>query len=413
MNSKLSCRDAKKRLIMLDYDEPVPQDLQEHFDTCPSCRKEYTDQKEMHDLLRAYARACRASAPKELSDSVMKRIRDEKVEIKKDDTAKRLRLPIGTIAAAAAVLAVYVGVYQSKLPISLFSDEKANGTQSEDVNETQLFYAKSAGGDALFEPDVTEDSGDSYDAQDNTADSSSKNEDADYYIVDTDGLSDGTCDDAPFSLRQSVMKAPSAPDNTGSLSSGGETPQIDSAESAVNGSENTTYSAPVEPNAESTAYNFEADDRSLGGEEYSDGAQTDGITSGDSNGICGLPKAESEGEGASESESETVTEYGNGDGDENKRAGGGSSGGSGGGSSGGGASAGSNSGANANAIDFETLAERQFEKLSEQYPDRISRELFDSIGAEKYLAFLSSLEDFDADYNAERFAAFAAERSAG
>ena len=55
----------------------------------------------------------------------MKRIRNEKVEIKKDNTAKRLRLPIGTIAAAAAVLAVYVGIYQSKLPISLFSDEKA------------------------------------------------------------------------------------------------------------------------------------------------------------------------------------------------------------------------------------------------------------------------------------------------
>lgn len=386
MNSKLSCRDAKKRLIMLDYDEPVPQDLQEHFDTCPSCRKEYTDQKEMHDLLRAYARACRASAPKELSGSVMKRIRDEKVEIKKDDTAKRLRLPIGTIAAAAAVLAVYVGIYQSKLPISLFSDEKADSAQSEGVNETQLFYAKSAGGDALFEPDVTEDL---YDAQDNTADSAAENEDADYRIADADSLADDACGETSLPPMQSIMKAPNAPDDAGSLLSGDETTQINSAESGESEDEkesrNTTYSAPIVSSTESTAVG--ADDRSLDGAEYSDDtavAKANGFT----NDMCGLPKAE------------------NGTGDENKRGGGG-------GSSGEGASAGSNSGANANAIDFETLAERQFEKLSEQYPDRISRELFDSIGAEKYLAFLSSLEDFDADYNAERFAAFAAEQSAG
>lgn len=390
MNSKLSCRDAKKRLIMLDYDEPVPQDLQEHFDTCPSCRKEYTDQKEMHDLLRAYARACRASAPKELSGSVMKRIRDEKVEIKKDDTAKRLRLPIGTIAAAAAVLAVYVGIYQSKLPISLFSDEKADSAQSEGVNETQLFYAKSAGGDALFEPDVTEDL---YDAQDNTADSAAENEDADYRIADADGLADDACGETSLPPMQSIMKAPNAPDDADSLLSGDETTQINSAESGESEDEkkskNTTYSAPIVPSTESTAVG--ADDRSLDGAEYSDdtaAAEANGFT----NGMCSLPKAENE------------------TGDENKRGGGG-------GSSDGGTSAGSNSGANAsanaNAIDFETLAERQFEKLSEQYPNRISRELFDSIGAEKYLAFLSSLEDFDADYSAERFAAFAAEQSAG
>ena len=390
MNSKLSCRDAKKRLIMLDYDEPVPQDLQEHFDTCPSCRKEYTDQKEMHDLLRAYARACRASAPKELSDSVMKRIRNEKVEIKKDDTAKRLRLPIGTIAAAAAVLAVYVGIYQSKLPISLFSDEKADSAQSEGVNETQLFYAKSAGGDALFEPDVTEDL---YDAQDNTADSAAENEDADYRIADADSLADDACGETSLPPMQSIMKAPNAPDGAGSLLSGDETTQINSAGSGESEDEkeskNTTYSAPIVPSTESTADG--ADDRSLDGAEYSDdtvAAKANGFT----NDMCSLPKAE------------------NGTGDENKSGGGG-------GSSDGGTSAGSNSGANAsanaNAIDFETLAERQFEKLSEQYPDRISRELFDSIGAEKYLAFLSSLEDFDADYNAERFAAFAAEQSAG
>ena len=371
---------------MLDYDEPVPQDLQEHLDTCPSCRKEYTDQKEMHDLLRAYARECRASAPKELSDSVMKRIRNEKVEIKKDNTAKRLRLPIGTIAAAAAVLAVYVGIYQSKLPISLFSDEKAYSAQSEGANEAQLFFVKSAGSDALLEPDVT---GDLYDAQDNTADSAAENEDADYRIAD--GLADDACGETSLPPMQSIMKAPNAPDDAGSLLLGDETTQINSAESDESEDEkeskSTTYSAPIVPSTESAADG--ADDRSLDGAEYSDdtaAAKANGFT----NDMCGLPKAE------------------NGTGDENKRGGGG-------GSSGEGASAGSNSGAsaNANAIDFETLAERQFEKLSEQYPDRISRELFDSIGAEKYLAFLSSLEDFDADYNAERFAAFAAEQSAG
>ena len=386
MNSKLSCRDAKKRLIMLDYDEPVPQDLQEHLDTCPSCRKEYTDQKEMHDLLRAYARECRASAPKELSDSVMKRIRNEKVEIKKDNTAKRLRLPIGTIAAAAAVLAVYVGIYQSKLPISLFSDEKAYSAQSEGANEAQLFFVKSAGSDALLEPDVT---GDLYDAQDNTADSAAENEDADYRIAD--GLADDACGETSLPPMQSIMKAPNPPHDAGSLLLGDETTPINTAESDESEDEkeskSTTYSAPIVPSTESAADG--AEDRSLDGAEYSDdtaAAKANGFT----NDMCGLPKAE------------------NGTGDENKRGGGG-------GSSGEGASAGSNSGAsaNANAIDFETLAERQFEKLSEQYPDRISRELFDSIGAEKYLAFLSSLEDFDADYNAERFAAFAAEQSAG
>lgn len=391
MNSKLSCRDAKKRLIMLDYDEPVPQDLQEHFDTCPSCRKEYTDQKEMHDLLRAYARECRASAPKELSDSVMKRIRNEKVEIKKDNTAKRLRLPIGTIAAAAAVLAVYVGIYQSKLPISLFSDEKAYSAQSEGANEAQLFFVKSAGSDALLEPDVTDDSENPHDAQDNTADSAAENEDADYRIADADGLADDACGETSLPPMQSIMKGPNTPDDAGSLLSGDETTQINSAESGESEDEkeskSTTYSAPIVPSTESTADG--ADDRSLDGAEYSDdtvAAKANGFT----NDMCGLLKAE------------------NGTGDENKRGGGG-------GASSEGASAGSNSGANANAnaIDFETLAERQFEKLSEQYPDRISRELFDSIGAEKYLAFLSSLEDFDADYSAERFAAFAAEQSAG
>ena len=192
---------------------------------------------------------------------------------------------------------------------------------------------------------------------------------------------------------QSIMKAPNAPDDAGSLLSGDETTQINSAGSGESEDEkeskNTTYSAPIVPSTESTADG--ADDRSLDGAEYSDdtvAAKANGFT----NDMCSLPKAE------------------NGTGDENKSGGGG-------GSSDGGTSAGSNSGANAsanaNAIDFETLAERQFEKLSEQYPNRISRELFDSIGAEKYLAFLSSLEDFDADYNAERFAAFAAEQSAG
>ena len=352
MNHNDSCGDVQKKLALLDYDEPIPQDLQKHLESCPSCRKEYENQKKMQDLLKAAS----PSVPK-LSESVMRRIHDEKIEIKETDyTTKRLRLPLGTIAAAVAVLAVYLSVYAG-VPRILFSGENHSVDDSKSVeeNETQMFFASGKS--------VSDDTADSLDTEDSDGQNTyskalDNSENAEFYVADPKDLSDEeiSLPDDFLMPRKSMIASP----NTDGTDLNPEATE----EGAENGTDSMSPQSYGTAGAENSRSNGLSDAEEPSGEA---------VTS-DSNG----------GDRGDEKEAEYF-------------AGGVAGSGAGGG----------NTGANTNEIDFVSLAERQFEKLSEQYPNHISRELFESVGAETYLAFLSSVEDFDADYTAEKLEAFA------
>ena len=366
MGHKESCEDIREKLCLLNDTQSVPQELQQHLDNCPACRKEYEAQKRLYGFIRDPA----PEVPK-LSDKVMTRIREEKLEIKPDDMPRRLRLPLGTIAAAVAVLTVYVSVYYSKLPLAAFQQDTK--TADIEMNEsTPMLFSKSTdfSGTIAADTDSQIDSEESDELYDSVAESpangvkiDSENGTTQTREAESDGLPTDFIPQFSLSVRGDAYE-----DN--------DTNEYQTENGLTQNNGVIDGLTTKDEGGDAAPYSEEIDAIGANGA----GSMTNGAEQSDGNANVVEP-------GNAQNESKHRDEASGG----------------GGGSSGGG---GSNGLPVQNETVSESSANARFESLSEQYPDRIDRATFESVGAECYLAFVAAITDFETEYTADNLQRF-------
>ncbi len=108
MNSKKLCEKILSELLK-DPDELSPE-AKTHLEDCEECKAELEKIQKANALLKASAPAVPA-----LKDCVLSRILDEKLVPTPLSSTPRKHIPIGTISAVAAVLAVGILVYKGDI----------------------------------------------------------------------------------------------------------------------------------------------------------------------------------------------------------------------------------------------------------------------------------------------------------
>lgn len=128
--------------------EDIDEDIKSHIAMCDFCRNENEKYGKMSELVKASAPEC-----PELRSAVLDRIKSEGIKV--DEQKRKRHFPIGTLAAAAAVLVIYVSVYGSKLPFMAFN--AANDAALYDAAETEeMYYAEEESAEAAIEEAVEE-----------------------------------------------------------------------------------------------------------------------------------------------------------------------------------------------------------------------------------------------------------------
>lgn len=121
--------DCKKALDDIFSDtEALSDDLLCHLEDCPECKKQYEKAKELRSLVKK-------SAPDvpDIKSAVLAKIEKENITPEKAKPTRR-RLPVGTLAAAAAVLVIYISANGGMLPdmINRASNEEEAGFVTSD-----------------------------------------------------------------------------------------------------------------------------------------------------------------------------------------------------------------------------------------------------------------------------------------
>lgn len=144
MKRENTCAKIRETLSLLDYSQqPVPPELNEHLASCSECAEEYETRRRMYELI---VKSRPATPP--LAESVLAQIERENLTPHPPEKTRR-HFPVGTLAAAAAVLAVYVSVNHGGLP-DMFSGFGAHDTigfgadDSQIVNDTDGALSESA-----------------------------------------------------------------------------------------------------------------------------------------------------------------------------------------------------------------------------------------------------------------------------
>ncbi len=132
MASEILCDKVQDILLSHSEGEELSEEVFQHIVCCEKCRSE----KEKLDRTRELTRLSSPKCP-ELREAVLDRIRNENINI--DVPKKKRHFPIGTLAAAAAVLVVYISVYGSKLPALVFKN--SNEAMSDAAIREELDYA--------------------------------------------------------------------------------------------------------------------------------------------------------------------------------------------------------------------------------------------------------------------------------
>lgn len=133
MNRENTCAKIKEQLSMSDLSQPLPTELSRHLASCSECNREYETLQRMRALI---VESSPAIPP--LAESVTEQIEREALVPHPPKKTHR-PFPVGTIAALAAVLAVYISVYHGALPDSLFDfNESTSDTVSEDESRQEV-----------------------------------------------------------------------------------------------------------------------------------------------------------------------------------------------------------------------------------------------------------------------------------
>lgn len=381
MGHKNSCEQIRCQLYTLDFERPVPQEIQKHLNTCTACRDEYAALKQLHKLTVASA-----PAVPNLSASVMSRIQQEKLSVRPEDNKRKRRLPLGTLAAAAAVLTVYVSVYHSKLPGMIFSDSQ----KSADYGGTEYIAADYANENAA--PSLLRAAGgsDEPDEQNQLESAALPGEGM------TNGAQEAEADRSEYDSFKSSFTNVDIPSKAGYSSA---TPETDSYDSPYKDAASGTDSV-LEPAVFTKGISDNDTLISLGSSDGSDGATS---TTPNADGANSLPPLSGETRANSASSSETENPQNVADAKEESEA-------SKGGSAGGGSNSVQNSTQGSVSLKEKLenrTAQEVFEQLEATYPGRISYESMESVGEAVYLAFCNSLQDFFTDYTQDNLLTFA------
>lgn len=95
---------------LLKDNEKLSEESLSHIKDCANCRAEFEKIQKMDSLIKA----CAPAAPS-IKDSVLSKIRNKKLAPAPISSAPRKHIPIGTISAAAAVLAIGILVYKGDI----------------------------------------------------------------------------------------------------------------------------------------------------------------------------------------------------------------------------------------------------------------------------------------------------------
>ncbi len=129
------CDKIRQRIFMLECGDEIPSDIKEHIAVCSECKKEYGKLMSMYGMMPEAT-----PVTPDFKDSVMEKIAGEKIA----DAPRRFHIPIGTLAAVAAVIAVYVSVYGTNLTDVFIGKDSAaeqnNYAADEDIDpQSELF----------------------------------------------------------------------------------------------------------------------------------------------------------------------------------------------------------------------------------------------------------------------------------
>lgn len=352
MKSKSVCQSVLESLLT-DGTENLSDEISSHLADCDKCRSEYEKLEKTRKLISASA-----PAVPDLRRSVIEKINSENITMNKKISHRRRHIPLGTIAAAAAILAVYVSVYGTKLPNMVFKEaDKADESAelSENITAAPDILMKSAAPANFGAGDASDDA--------------LFDKGSDIYYFEASDESRVTADgeeNQVNSLGKNSLQANSAG------GSGASANQIDNFSKSEN------------------IYNYsngsESDSDSGNGDIYrsESGYITKGrdvLMSYPTMNVLGFisgcsPDEFSDGCDKNMNEAESS-------GGENGMA----------------FSGGSDTAKQSDGQNYEELdGEKIFEIMSQSYPDRISYEVFENVGSEVYKEFVLSLADFEIEY---------------
>ncbi len=103
------CEEISELLLSQSNGEDLPDYAKEHIQCCEKCKEQQEKILKMKSLIKSSKPDC-----PEFRNAVLGRIKDENIKIAQPK--KKHHFPIGVMAAAAAVFAVYLSVYGTKLP---------------------------------------------------------------------------------------------------------------------------------------------------------------------------------------------------------------------------------------------------------------------------------------------------------
>lgn len=117
------CEEIGELLLSQSEGEELPEYAKEHIECCEKCKEQQEKIIKMNSILKNSKPVC-----PELRKSVLDRINRENIKIAQPK--KKHHFPIGVLASAAAIFAVYISVYGTKLPDMIFN---MNDTAFEDA----------------------------------------------------------------------------------------------------------------------------------------------------------------------------------------------------------------------------------------------------------------------------------------
>lgn len=418
-DGKLSCGDAKKLLLQLDYSvgaDISPDELKAHLDTCPACRAEY------EKLLSAHRLFCEAQPEvPALREAVLRRITDEKLEIAPKKPVRR-HIPFGLIAAAI-LFAVCFSIYHIQSPGAAVKRSTDPSPMPQAGDLPALGETLSAG-NGMSDAQTLQEKNDSKNLTDQT-DSASP---------ESDSSEESSSEKASDRTTVHLLYVPGSGANIPGAKNGGEETTFEAGTvlgtGSAGGQNSTLWTNQTAENAKkslslnttqstwmmlnypvSNIFTFTqnaVDDNGstfdifpfldestlalLAAKPYpsaeKDTASTDSSAGTDAN----------RGEAANDGGSDGFSDRGEDVADISVGI-----------EPNGAAGAAEEADADADSdADAQAEAEALFERMSRRYPDRVSREAFDTVGGKVYRAFVAGLTDYESQYTEVGLFSFAA-----
>lgn len=371
MGNKKIC-DSILCEILSEFDN-LSADTVAHIEKCESCKAEFEKIQQMNILLKSSAPAVPS-----LKDSVLERIKDENITPTPISAYGRKHFPIGTLTAAAAVLAVGLLVYKGDILDKVDKAQNDNAFITYDVAYPETISAP-------YEQDLTSDKVllKAHGAPSGNA------------VADEEAVTEETAETEVWDAAEIQNEAESVT-------------ETESAENPQNTAREDVTNAATEP----------TEGASNGTAEKAEETHHSPTNAGTLLALNPLQEAANSLQNDAEldvlptEEQEDVTSY------DTASSGGGTASKGGGTASSGGATASDGIATTSpisksdyvksllGEITQDSNPEKIYKQLYEHYPDRISPDVFKNADPKEYLDFVMSIDDFDTEYTEDNFLQF-------